>query len=171
MFEAARKCLLCLAALVVVFTVLGVVGSLPPDTDELTATAPVTVSAVLILDDDISPGDFRLCVTAKIAKGLHIYSVTQQPGGPNPTIIGVVEDEATIVGLSLVVDPMPVIASSDAWPGLSIETHTGTVTWTFYGRFNTTKEKPIIRGLLCASPCSETSCLMPVYLPFVAEVK
>ncbi len=170
MFEAARRCLGILALLVIGFSILGVLGSIPLDTEELTATTPVTVSA--FLEPDGMVGDFKLCVTAKIAKGLHIYSITQQPGGPNPTRLGIMETNDPTEVLSFIVTPMPVVTTSAVWPGLSIETHTGTVTWTYYIRFITkVKEKPTIRGFLQVSPCSETMCLMPRVLSFRAEVR
>ncbi len=79
----------------------------------------------------------QLHVTADIQDGWHMYSVTQQPGGPQESRLGAVSDFVEIIG-PFTADHPPEITQEDVWPGLPIEEHHGQVTWT--APFQLTKE-------------------------------
>lgn len=73
----------------------------------------------------------RLAITATIDDGWHVYSVTQPKGGPRPTKIQVTpSSEFEVVG-AFVPSTAPVVhVYEDIWPGLNVEEHAGSVTWT-----------------------------------------
>lgn len=73
----------------------------------------------------------RLAITAAIADGWHIYSVTQPKGGPRPTKFSLGDSsDFELVG-DFAADTAPVVhVYEDIWPGLNVEEHTGSVTWT-----------------------------------------
>lgn len=132
-------------------------------------TDVVKVSATLI--PCRIPGKFRLEIVAIIKDGYHIYSITQQSGGPNATVIGFEETNEPVKILRVIVDPLPVVTwNKEVWPGLPIEIHFNSVKWTFYIKFNGQK-KSILRGFIQVAPCSETGCLIPIKIPFFVEIK
>jgi suppressor for copper-sensitivity B len=71
----------------------------------------------------------RVQVEAVIADGWHMYSATQPEGGPLRTEFSLTSDAVELTG-PFVADQEPDISSNDVWPGLPIEEHHGTVTWT-----------------------------------------
>jgi hypothetical protein len=83
---------------------------------------------------EFSPPDRQgksiLSVTAKIADGWHIYSNTQKPGGPKKTQIKLEESKSFERTGDFKVTKKPEIHEyPNAWPGLKVEEHHGTVTW------------------------------------------
>ncbi len=72
----------------------------------------------------------RLTVTAKIADGWHIFSVTQPSGGPKPSKFKLKSDFLKLTG-PFVADHAPEIGSDeDVWPGLPLEEYHEKVVWT-----------------------------------------
>lgn len=71
-----------------------------------------------------------VAVTATIADGYHISSITQAPGGPQVTVLRL--DDAAGVRLAgpWVADPAPQThLDTEIWDDLVLEEHYGTVTW------------------------------------------
>ena len=92
------------------------------------AQSVVTVRAQFTVPTADQPG--RLWITATIAPGWHIYSITQPPGGPLATKIEVSPPQ----GVRVVGKFKPSVAPKttkepDAFGDLPIETHDGTITW------------------------------------------
>ncbi len=72
-----------------------------------------------------------LQVTAKIATGYHIYSITQQPGGPIRTTIKLdPSPNFQLAGAFKTLESTkPHIKKFDFWPDLDVEEHAGAATW------------------------------------------
>lgn len=69
-------------------------------------------------------------VTAEIAEGYHIYSITQPKGGPQRTKLHIDESSEVRLAGPWVATPTPIThIDEEIWIGLSIEEHYGTVTW------------------------------------------
>ena len=118
-------------------------------------------------DDDPA----RLFITAKLAPGWHIYSITQAPGGPIRTKIKLDRSEAfELLGEFRPISP-PDKKKEDIWsdPNLIIESHHDSVTW--YAPIKLAPEvDPAalrIEGQVYAQAC-KTGCLMPQDYPFSA---
>jgi thiol:disulfide interchange protein len=127
--------------------------------------APVQVTAA------IEPGKVGgadiLAVTATLEEGWHLYSVTQQPGGPRPTRISLDPDAARRLAGPFVPDlPATSRAADDvpAWKGLVIEEHAGTVTW----RAPLTAGAGGVRGTVSLQLCRDNACLPPETIAFTA---
>jgi thiol:disulfide interchange protein len=71
----------------------------------------------------------QLRVTARIAPGNHLYSVTQKPGGPLATKITLASSTKLKLAGAWTPDKKPKIKESDIFD-VPIEEHHGTVTWT-----------------------------------------
>lgn len=72
----------------------------------------------------------RVHLEATITDGWHMYSVTQPDGGPLATTIKLDSPQVELTG-PFVPDHAPEIDANElVWPGLPIEEHHGTVTWT-----------------------------------------
>ncbi len=71
----------------------------------------------------------RLSVTATLAPRWHIYSVTQEKGGPIPTSIKVADKSGVKLAGEFTPDSEPAPSVSKEWPGLTIEEHEDEVTW------------------------------------------
>ncbi len=71
----------------------------------------------------------RLTVTADIAEGWHIFSVTQLEGGPKPSKITVKSDFVKLTGPFTPGREPEIAHQDDVWPGLPIEEHHGQVVW------------------------------------------
>jgi len=90
--------------------------------------AKVEFSAQYELENGSKNG--RLTVTAKIADGWHVFSVTQPPGGPKPSKFKLKSDFLKLTG-PFAADHAPEIgAAEDVWPGLPLEEHHEKVVWT-----------------------------------------
>ena len=96
-----------------------------------TSTAPqgkaVKMSATFLLEPGKRRG--KLQVTAKIAPGNHVYSVTQKPGGPLRTKISMKAPPKVKLLGAWVPNKKPKIKTSEFFP-VPVEEHHGTVTWT-----------------------------------------
>ncbi|MFM7244692.1 MAG: thioredoxin family protein [Planctomycetaceae bacterium] len=127
---------------------------------------PVSISA------SVEPGrdgaDAVLAVTARLEPGWHLYSVTQQPGGPIATRIAVAKDSPRQVSGPFVPDAEPQRRSADdvpAWKGLVIEEHSGVVTW----RAPLAAGAGEVRGAVSLQLCQDTTCLPPQTIEFATS--
>lgn len=100
-------------------------------------------------------------VTAEIADGHHIYSITQQAGGPQRTELRL--DEAGGVRLSgdWVATPAPrTHVDEEVWIGLPIEEHFGSVTWRAPVELSPGVDPATVTvsGVADLQACTETTC-------------
>lgn len=116
------------------------------------------------------PGE--LFVTAKIAPGWHIYSITQAPKGPTPSQIKVDPSDEYEVAGPFQASPEPERKPEPIFDNLVVETHHGTVTWRAAVRLaeGVDPQSLKIEGRLFAQPCDATRCLAPQDFPFVAAL-
>ncbi len=109
----------------------------------------------------------RLKVTARLAPQWHIYSLTQQKGGPTRTTIKVSESAGVSLLGPFVPDQQPHKTISDVWEDLPVEEHSGTVTWSAPIQFvdpaasKSLEIKVALEGLTCRTdgscvPLAET---------------
>ena len=98
---------------------------LPTGDEDL--TPKVELTGKIQLDETGRNG--RIFVVAKIKSGWHIYSLTQKPGGPQKTSIKVMAPEELTAG-AFVAEQKPVVHEDEFFPGIPIEEHRGTVTFT-----------------------------------------
>jgi suppressor for copper-sensitivity B len=129
----------------------------------------VTVDGQFTVAKDGRPA--RLFITAKIAPGWHIYSITQPPGGPIPSKIKLDTSIAyRVLGNFQALTP-PEKKQEGIWsdPTLITESHHGSVTWYAPIELAPGVEPATlqIRGQVYAQACS-TGCIMPQDYPFTA---
>lgn len=90
--------------------------------------AKVEFSAQYELENGSKNG--RLTVTAKIADGWHIFSLTQPAGGPKPSKFKLKSEFLKLTG-PFSADHAPEIGSAEeVWPGLPLEEYHEKVVWT-----------------------------------------
>jgi len=89
---------------------------------------PITVSAQFSTAQDGKPA--RLFVAAQLKPGWHIYSITQPVGGPIKTQIELANSKDWRRMGDFRPDPAPKDTTEEAFPGVPIEIHEGTVVWT-----------------------------------------
>jgi len=87
----------------------------------------VTVSAQFTQPAPRRPA--RLFITAKLKPGWYIYSITQAPGGPKPTVIELTPSPAYRRSGEFQASPPAQKKREPIFNNLVIETHTGEVTW------------------------------------------
>ena len=88
----------------------------------------VKLSATFELIEGTREG--RINVTAEIREDQHVYSVNQKKGGPTKSTITVVANQGVERTGSFRTDSSPEVKFfPDIYPGLPIEEHHGTVTW------------------------------------------
>jgi suppressor for copper-sensitivity B len=127
---------------------------------------PIEITAAI--EPGSKGGPDILAVTAFIEDGWHLYSVSQQSGGPMATRITVATDSPRQVDGPFVPDAQPHVRQVDdvpAWKGLPIEEHSGEVTW----RAPLSRGTGAVRGGVRLQLCQDTSCLPPRTIQFVAE--
>jgi thiol:disulfide interchange protein DsbD len=131
----------------------------------------VAVKAQFAAPASGNPG--RLFITATIEPGWHIYSITQQSGGPVATRI----EPGSVPGVRVLDDfrptsPPKTSKEPEAFGDLPIETHTGTVTW--FAPIELAPDvdpaKLKIDGRLIVQPCNANSCLPPTPIAFTAAL-
>jgi thiol:disulfide interchange protein len=89
---------------------------------------PVTLSAQFTAPTADRPA--VLMITADIAPGWHVYSLTQPPGGPTKTKIQLTPSpEYQLAGQFRSLPEPAQRVDNEAWVGLTIEEHDGQVTW------------------------------------------
>jgi len=91
------------------------------------AGAPATITASYSRDSETSA---TLSVKAAMLPDWHIYSITQAKGGPIPTTVKVTSPAEVKLTGNWTASQKPKISTNDIWPGLQIEEHYDTVTWT-----------------------------------------
>ncbi|MGE4550026.1 MAG: hypothetical protein AAEJ57_01455, partial [Opitutales bacterium] len=119
---------------------------------------PVELKADFQVTADGKTG--RLRITAEVEPGWHLYSVTQAPGGPTRTTIKLGETGLVRLTGSFFPNVQPTPKSDEAYPGLLIEEHAGTVTWTAKIDFSKPVEQiekltipVVVDGLVCQELC------------------
>ena len=131
--------------------------------------AVVTAEGEFTAATDESPA--RLFVTAKMAPGWYIYSMTQAPGGPTRTKIRLDTSTAyRLLGDFQPIEP-PETKTEGIWadPNLVTESHHGSVTWYIPIELAEGVDLNSLRitGQVYAQACS-TGCIMPQDYPFTA---
>lgn len=87
----------------------------------------VEVSAQIVASNGGQQAELQ--ITARVQPGWHIYSITQNPGGPKPTRINLVaSDRYRLLGKFVAVPPATV-HHYEFWPDLDVEEHEDQVTW------------------------------------------
>src|SRR3954463_13730880 len=113
-----------------------------------------------------------LVVSADVAPGWHIYSLTQQPGGPVKSKIKLAQTaDFKIAGDFKPLKPADVHRYEDIYPSLPVEEHQGHVVWVapIDIAAGVDPAKLEIAGAVNAQVCS-TSCLAPKDYKFVARL-
>jgi suppressor for copper-sensitivity B len=125
---------------------------------------------------EFSPPDRQgksiLSVTAKIAEGWHIYSNTQKPGGPKKTQIKLEESKSFERVSDFKATKKPEVHEyPNAWPGLKVEEHHGSVIWQAEIELATDVDPAAleIKGAVNAQVCKEV-CLAPKDYKFTATL-
>ncbi|QGJ70106.1 Thioredoxin domain-containing protein [Planctomycetales bacterium 10988] len=127
---------------------------------------PVTVETGL---SQTPQGQPYLYVTAKIADGYYIYSITQPAGGPIPTNITIEAPEGFQVG-DFVALQEPKLAPATSFGLPPVEKHYKSITWEapIQGATAGDLEGQTISGSIRYQACSDSSCLLPQNKPFEA---
>ncbi len=87
---------------------------------------PAKWKAIYVLSES---GEGRLDVTATIGQSWHIYSVTQEPGGPLKTSLTIESPETVKLSGEFVPDEPPLKSVSPIFKGITIEEHEGVIVW------------------------------------------
>ncbi|MBN1909354.1 MAG: thioredoxin family protein [Pirellulales bacterium] len=126
----------------------------------------VTVSAVFTANPPM------FYITADIASGWHIYSITQPKGGPVATVIKVPKTASYEVPGPFEANPKPDVKHEAVWGNLNIETHEGQVTWRAPLKLTpgVDPSKLTIQGTVAAQPCSDSACQPPTDYSFTARL-
>jgi len=130
----------------------------------------VTASAYFTKPD--AQGKAQLLITAEMAPGWHIYSITQK-GGTITTALRLPGDSSQFkVVSSFTPDPPPKVHPSAEYPGVMAEEHSERVTWkaTVEIGSGVDPEKLEIPGAVYAQACKQ-SCVPPKEYKFVARME
>jgi suppressor for copper-sensitivity B len=93
-------------------------------------SAPSKVAVTATLQGSAESRRATLFVTAEIAEGFHIYSLTQKPGGPIATKIKLdTSADYKLAGEIVAQDKPKSHVDNEIWKGLTIEEHQRKVTW------------------------------------------
>ncbi|HET6883234.1 MAG TPA: protein-disulfide reductase DsbD domain-containing protein, partial [Pirellulales bacterium] len=131
----------------------------------------VTVTAKFSADKASRSG--QLSITANMADGWHIYSLTQPPGGPVRSKIKLDQsDKFKVKGEFKPSEPAKKHVDDLAFKGLSLEEHDGSVTWTAPIELaaGVDPEQLKINGKLFAQSCRDGQCNIPQDFPFAAAL-
>lgn len=132
---------------------------------------PATVSAKFTPATSNRPA--ILMITAKIARGRHTYSLTQPPGGPQPTTIDIQPSHDYRVVGNFRSQPAPHPRDEDIGGGQSVhvEEHDGQVTWYAPIEFaaGVDPKTVAIRGTIHMQVCETRGSCEPVTKDFVAR--
>ncbi len=115
----------------------------------------------------------RLAITVEIEPGWHTYSIHQAPGGPLPTKLNLdPSNDYRLAGPFVATPPAQKHSYPDIWPRVTVEEHSGRVTW----------QAPLdlapgvelsqlqIRGTVSAQTCDADTCLPPASQNFTAAL-
>jgi DsbC/DsbD-like thiol-disulfide interchange protein len=149
----------------------GIIGQFDNSAADLLA-APATVSAKFTAATSERPA--ILLITAKIASGRHTYSLTQPPGGPQPTSIELQPSPNYRLVSKFRSQPAPKAGVEEIGPDMNIkvEEHEGEVTWyapieITAGIDSTSLE---VRGTIHMQVCETHGTCVPVEKEFVATL-
>jgi thiol:disulfide interchange protein len=115
-----------------------------------------------------------LVLTARVALGKHIYSVSQPPGGPRPTRIELAQSKDYRLLGTFAAHPQPTkrVEEGPVWAGLEIQEHEGEVTWyapiEFTAGVDPAKLK--INGSVHMEACETSGYCEPVRKEFTAAL-
>jgi thiol:disulfide interchange protein len=153
----------------------GQLAPINPLRDPKEGEAPSAAKALVTATGEFSVPDAAgrsvLSVTAKIAKGWHIYSVTQKKGGPIATKIKLDEKDFRVIGEFKPTRPPEVHEYPQAWKDLKVEEHHSSVTWkgTIELAQGVEPSKLEIIGAVYAQACSD-QCIAPKSYKFTARI-
>ena len=89
---------------------------------------PAKFSAEYEIPEGSNEGEIR--VTAELSDGWHIFSVTQEPGGPIRTKLSILSpDTVKLIG-QFKPDRPPISGPSEEFKGITVEEHIDSVVWT-----------------------------------------
>ncbi len=88
----------------------------------------VSIDAQFLVDERTGRGQLRIAV--EIPDGWHLYSITQQPGGPQRSVIKVPESASYQITGNFEPDAPPVVQHDDPYFPVPVEYHSDFVTWT-----------------------------------------
>ncbi|HUY32123.1 MAG TPA: cytochrome c biogenesis protein CcdA [Pirellulales bacterium] len=131
----------------------------------------VAVSASFTVDRGGRGG--KLSITAKLAPGYHIYSITQPNGGPIRTKIKLEASRRfELTGDFEPTEPPAEHLDNVVFPGVPLEEHEGVVTWTAPIRWaeGVDPSQLAIAGKLHAQACNAEHCDPPTDFPFKAAL-
>ncbi|MGA2253972.1 MAG: cytochrome c biogenesis protein CcdA, partial [Thermoguttaceae bacterium] len=116
----------------------------------------------------------QLFISATLPPGSHTYSITQPSGGPRPTTIKInPSTDMHVIGEVRSVVPPQIEHDEDAFPGLRLETHSGTVKWVATIQFapGVRPETIKIQGNANMQLCDAKGCVQPKDYPFTAALR
>lgn len=125
--------------------------------------------AKLEIDPDGLHG--KLTIVGTIAPQWHIYSLTQEAGGPIKTTIRLDDESQVALKGEFTPQSAPHIDHDEvAFPNLALETHEGRVVWTAPVEVSATglNGQVVVRGTVRYQACREGLCLPPTRAPFEA---
>jgi thiol:disulfide interchange protein len=89
---------------------------------------PISVSASFQMGESSDQG--RLSISVTLADQWHIYSLTQQPGGPTKTTLKLAGPDSVELLGPFTADQTPKSNVSTVWEGVTVEEHSGQFKWT-----------------------------------------
>ncbi|MGO9111756.1 MAG: cytochrome c biogenesis protein CcdA [Thermoguttaceae bacterium] len=116
----------------------------------------------------------QLFIVAALPRGAHTYSITQTPGGPLRTEIKVKSSEGVFtVGKFQTVGSPEIERDEEAFPGIVLESHTGTVKWVAPIQLarGVKPETLKIDGSVNMQLCDAKGCAQPKDYPFSAALR
>lgn len=131
----------------------------------------VTLTAKVVPATNGKPA--RLSITAQIANGYHISSITQPPGGPVRTTIKLDPSEQYKLATEFKSTPEPEKHPEPLFDNIIVETHEGSVTWDVPLELAAgVDEKAVyVKGKVKFQACSDKNCLPPKDLSFEVGTK
>ncbi len=119
-------------------------------------------------------GSAQLFISATLPPGVHTYSITQAPGGPRRTTITVnASPDVRVTSDYQAVTPPQNERDEDAFPGLLLESHSGTVKWVAPIQFaaGVRAETVKIQGKAKMQLCDANGCAQAKDYPFSATLR
>jgi cytochrome c biogenesis protein CcdA len=163
-------------ALAALFSLATILPAAAQSTNPLLGTAQPNTQSIVTLQSQFSAATpdqpARLFITATIAPGWHIYSITQPEGGPLATVIQVDPLQGVRIDGTFKALTEPEKHQEPAFDNLQVETHEKSVTWWAPLALapNIDPARLQIRGKVKVQVCDANSCLPPKDLPFSASL-